>query len=234
MTISRKSSTTTSQTLAAISASLLYIWYQRVRPHDALSTRFRPLLTPIHLFTYSPLVITLTTPAQEPASDLRKALSANTCCEMLQRRVNADSANAKPPASPSTHTSTPPKSNTAYKPLRRTSSNLYPTSQTGSKPRYSLPSPSLGLPTNSAGYGYGGNGSGNGNVNGYGFGGTYDLTEGFGSGSSGYPISVDYMAIVRGVLDRFKRGMEDACRLDKSLTMVFGLVYIFRAEANVE
>lgn len=134
---------------------------------------------------------------------------------MLHRRTNTDTTNARPSlASPLPAISTPPKQNTAYRPLRRPSQTLYATPQSGAKPRYSLPSPSPGLTVNTAGHGLGGNG--------YGFGGAYDLTPDYGTGSSSKSGPIDYIGNVRGVLDRLRRGLEDACRIDKSLTMVFG------------
>ena len=143
---------------------------------------------------------------------------------MLHRRTNTDTA-GRPPLSSPPVISTPPKSNTAYTPLRRPSQNLYATPQSGIKARYNLPSPSLGLSpgltVNTAGYGTGGNGS-----NGYGFGGAYDLSHDYPAESSSRrgSESVDYMGNVRGTLDKLRRGLEDACRIDKSLTMVVGYV----------
>ena len=146
---------------------------------------------------------------------------------MLHRRTNTDSS----PAVPSPSSSTPPVVNTAYKPLRRASSNLYSTPQSGAKARYSLPAPSPGLSVNTGGPLYGGSGGlappGAGGVgyapNGYGhgLGGTFDLAESQRSAGGG---TADWADMARTGLERAKRGFEDAARVDRSLSLVWGYV----------
>jgi hypothetical protein len=146
---------------------------------------------------------------------------------MLHRRTNTGSS----PAGPSPSTSTPPKTNTAYKPLRRGSSNLYSAPQSGAKARYNLPSPSPGLSVNTGGPTYGGPSGYTPSVPGFapndyghGLGGTFDLTENPAVGGKG---TAAWMDITRTSLDKLGKGLGDASRVDRSLSLVWGYVMAF-------
>ena len=137
---------------------------------------------------------------------------------MLHRRNNSSAAGSSS-APPTASTSTPPRTNTAYQPLRRGSSNLYSTPQSGAKARYNVPSPSPGLGVNT-GYlspnGYGASSPGFGST------GAYDLTgdplaDGLGRGGGS-----DWMGVARTGVERFKKGLSDAGRVDRSVSLVWG------------
>lgn len=115
--------------------------------------------------------------------------------------------------------SPPPVKNKAYTPLRRQSSSLYSTSSSGLKARYNLPpaSPSYiglgGLPSYPN------------------LGGTYDLGGGGGGGfgmdglageKSDYGNGGKVVDVLRGGLDKMRRGLADAGKLDKSWSLVWG------------
>lgn len=138
--------------------------------------------------------------------------------KMLHRRNNSSAAGSSS-APPTASTSTPPRTNTAYQPLRRGSSNLYSTPQSGAKARYNVPSPSPGLGVNT-GYlspnGYGASSPGFGST------GAYDLTgdplaDGLGRGGGS-----DWMGVARTGVERFKKGLSDAGRVDRSVSLVWG------------
>jgi hypothetical protein len=161
---------------------------------------------------------------------------------MLHRRPtgSGNSSTLPPRSTPSTST---PTKNTAYTPLRRPSANLYPGSSNGysyggapgagSGAKYTLPSLSPGYsginltPQPSTGTGGGSayapaqgyfqnGGSGGGGL------GVFDLGDEPSKAKSWSEWSVeDVMANTRGGLEKFRRGLEDALRLDRSFSLVW-------------
>ena len=147
---------------------------------------------------------------------------------MLHRRTttHTDLSNSIPSQHPSTvsgpsSTPPPPVRNKAYTPLRRQSSNLYPTPPSGPKARYNLPpvSPShLGGMGSSPALPHPGAGG-------------YTVGAGLGFGKSGFEADgmengrgkgEKILERVRAGLERVTRGLNDASRLDKSWSLVWG------------
>lgn len=129
--------------------------------------------------------------------------NAQIPAEMLHRRTTS----SVPAAGPSNPGAT--NLNKTYTPLRRPSQTLYNTPTSHSKPRYALPSPSLNyLNTNT-------------NQQGYIQRPSIDLgDDGFGDTSGGGVEGM--MKGVKFGLERFRMGMRDGLKLDRSLNLVWG------------
>ena len=122
---------------------------------------------------------------------------------MLHRRTTSSAPAAGPPNFGATNL------NKTYTPLRKPSQTLYNTPTSHSKPGYALPSPSLNyLNTNT-------------NQQGYIQRPSIDLgDDGFGDTSGGGVEGM--MKRVKFGLERFRMGMRDGLKLDRSLNLVWG------------
>jgi hypothetical protein len=121
---------------------------------------------------------------------------------MLHRRTTSSAPSAGPSIAGPTNL------NKAYTPLRRPSQTLYNTPTSLSKPRYALPSPSLNYLSPNQGQAQ----------SGYVQRPSIDLSdEGYEQGG--------VEGLMKGVkfgLERFKMGLRDGLKLDRSLTLVWG------------
>lgn len=113
--------------------------------------------------------------------------------------------------------------NKAYAPLRRQSSGLYATPQSGQRARYSLPSPSLTPNTHASGASFLHPSLGS-NPNG-----AYDI----GEEHFGLDVRTGVLAAVRVELDGFKQGFSDAIRLERSFSLVWRSVGIVRQSTKL-
>jgi hypothetical protein len=125
---------------------------------------------------------------------------------MLHRRTTSTAPSA------GQNTNIPSNTNNTYTPLRRPSQQLYNTpTQSAPKARYALPSPSLNYLS-----------PGNGPAG-------YTQRQSIDLGDEGMDIRVEgWGKVVRSGMDRFKMGLRDGLKLDRSLTLVWGWVSLHR------
>lgn len=208
-------------------------WSPSTFPPPRVSHRSQPHVQP--RFTFTLLCYSLFNPKLGGLL-FRQQLaprSSPTLYAMLHRRPTTGGPSGGPPPASSASYGQPssgPTVNKAYTPLRRQSNTLYPTPGSGPRARYSISSPSNSFvgasPTGNGAAaapsfdpgvgGFGGFGGANGN--GYPSRGG-DSFEGYGDKSD---LPQRYLRLLRDGVDKFRRGAEDALRLDRSWNLVWG------------